>query len=204
MTAQERKVGCRHAARWRSAAAAVVTLLLLVGACGRGEQSVTSATTTPKDATTDKDHEVTAEVSPCGLVSEAEAEAALGPIVAPHESDLAGWRLVPGQRVCLFLLESDAQAGAVLGVTSADASSKFDGILNDVSQAASEASGTGVEEITGLGDRAVWVESFRLLVVLRQDTLFSVQVMALGEDKSLAKPKALQIGKSVARRLADR
>lgn len=170
----------------------------IVAGCRAGdtEGAVGSSSTTPHDHAAhrhDEAESINATVDPCRLVTQAEASAVLGPVSLLSEDHPTAIGVVSGQRVCALALERDSGMGANIGLTDSAAAGKFDGM-----QAKLGALGV---EIPEMGDRAIWFETFRLLLVLDDDDLLSVQLKEPTMDFAAQKDQAIRLGRIAVGRL---
>lgn len=178
--------------RWRAAAANCLGVMLLVAACGgNGQASITTTTTTiDTEAATYKP-----DLDPCTLIPEDEAGRVLGSVADRRESDDPVYATTADQRVCVLLGERDPRVGVNIGYADFGAAAKLDHFYNVM--------GDQAELVDGVGDRAVWVESFRVLLVLDGTGLVSVQMTDVHEpDKSVLKQQALQLAAVALDRLS--
>ena len=129
------------------------------------------------------------ERDPCSVVTAEEAALVLGELAAVGER---GVGVVSGQRVCTYSLASNPHLGAALAITDRDAEDKLE-LLEHAHSA-------GAGPVTGL-DGAIWIDQFKLLVVVKGDWLLSVQLLVPAEERPAARAKAVTLATAALDRL---
>lgn len=164
-------------------------------ACDRGgAQSATTATTLHDHGDGAHDHadgeDLRPKIDPCGLVRKAEVAQVLGPVAAAKEAGAVA--VVADQRVCGFNLQR-GEFGANVGVTDVGAATKFESLRGRFPSA--------VREVPDLGDRAVWIEAFQLLLVLEGQSLLTVQMTEVAAEVATTEANAIKLAKVAVDRL---
>ncbi len=168
--------------RWRARALVLLAALVLVGGVAFAAQRVFAA-----DAHDHGSHSHTPHLDPCTLVTEAQAERIVGPVLEPREGGLG---VVSDQVVCQMNLERDARWSANIGFADFDAEAKYRGFATRF---------PGVsEEVEGLGDEAVWIDVFRLVLVRVDDELITVQHSDVVTDPAVVKDQAIHLARLAA------
>lgn len=162
--------------------AGLVALGLLAGGLYLTQRTDSKAT--PEAAHDHDTHDHTPTLDPCTLVTKAEAEAVLGPVLNPR---VGGLGVVEDQQLCTLPLERDPRFSASVGFLQFDGASKYRGLALGF--------GATPEPLAGLGDEAVWLEPVRLVVVRLGDQLLTVQMSDVFEEVAASKEKAAKVAR---------
>ena len=178
----------RSRSRGRGRALLLLAAVVLAGAGAFAAQRVLA--TEPHDHSS---HSHAPDVDPCTLLPIQEVATVLGPVGEPFEG---GTGVVTDQVVCVVPLQREPRYGATVGYANFGVGPKYLGFARGF---------PGVTEaIEGVGDEAVWVKIFRVVVVRSGDKLVSVQMTDVFEDEAIAKDKATAVARIALDRVESR
>jgi hypothetical protein len=129
-------------------------------------------------------HSHAPDLDPCTLVTEAEAEAIIGPVLPPTSG---GMTVVSDQVVCQMTLEGDTRFSANIGFANFDVDGKFRGFAQRFPAV--------TDAVPDLGDEAVWVETFRIVLVKADGELITVQLSDVFADPAVVKDQAVRLAR---------
>ena len=169
----------------------MAALIVTSAACIRADST---AADRPQTTTTTEVHDHSRhkqpEVNACRLITEGETENVIGPVTPPREGGLG---VVEDQRVCVMTLERDIRFGAHVGFADHDVATKYDGLAGRFENVA--------ESLPDLGEEAVWLEIFRVVLVRVDDELLSVQLSDANEAPASLREKAIKLAAIAVERL---
>lgn len=159
--------------RWT--APAILTMALMLGACGGNAETETAVTdtattetvATAQTGTTETTATTAAAANPCAAVSAEEVSQIAGMAMTVHEGD--------NERSCSYRTADDRVKLIVKIVDAAG----FDAV----------AAMKGSESISGLGDRASWNPSFNSLLVVKGEKMLDVSYDESPELTTFATPE---------------